>query len=316
MNTPLNLNIELTDAWNAHAATSQSSQVFAPVPGWYLCRCALSFTTSATSQVGGGFNWTTGGALTSGVRGVVVATGGTGNLTAQCCDLIEQTASGPQGGGGDDVQPFCWQNSGGAANLASGAGLNAPLPTVTVRWVCAVSGAEPLPVPPLAAVPSPITSSWMNANVRDAIRFLVYPPICKAVYTPGSATLANSSLAAPGTAPCGTVAVDNYGGYNTSTYTYTAPVGGRYALYGQVNLEAGGSGTYIAAGLSVNGGTPQWGDIASYLSGTAGGASVSRRLRLNAGDTVKLAAAQASGSAIAYNVAGNQTRLIAVWDGI
>jgi len=313
-NTPVGLNLELTDAWNTHITSgSQNSQVFAPVPGWYLARNALAFTGGG--QIAAGFNWTTGGAATSGVRGAVVANTSTQSLTAQCCDLIEQTASGPQGGSGDWIQPFCYQNTGSAANLANGTGLSAPLPTVSVRWVCAVSGAQPLPVPPLTAVPSPITHAWMNASIRDTINFLAYPPIMKAVYTPGSLTLANSSIASPATVPNGTVAVDNYGGYSTSTYTYTAPVAGRYYLYGQANLAAAGSATYLAAGLSVNGGTAQWGDIAGYPASLAGGASVTRRLRLNAGDTVKLVAAQASGSAIAYN-AGNQSRFIAVWDGI
>ena len=312
--TNLGLNLELTDGWNGHITTgSQNSQYFTPVPGWYLCRNAVSFTGGG--QISAGFNWTTGGALTAGVRGAVLANTSAQSLTAQCCDLIEQTAPGPQGGSGDYIQPFCYQNTGATANLANGTGLNAPLPTVTVRWVCAVSGAQPLPVPPLAAVPTPVTHAWMNANVRDAISFLCYPPVMKAVYTPGSATLANSSVTSPATVPCGTAAVDNYGGYNTSAFTYTAPVAGRWYLYGQVNLAAAGSATYLGAGLSVNGGTAQWGDIAGYPASVAGGASVTRRLRLNAGDTVRLVAAQASGSAIAYNT-GNQTRFLAVWDGI
>lgn len=311
-NTALGLNVQLTDPWNGWVPSPGgfASQYWAPVPGWYLCRSAVAF--SSGTRIAAGFGGTTGGGALTVQNGPFAANNGSQPLTAQCCDLIEQTVSGPANGSGDYIQPTCYQDSGGTLALASGTGTSAPLPTVTVRWAAAVSGTQPLPVPPLTSVPSPITSAWLNANIRDAIRFLVYPPACKAFYTPGSSTLASTTLASPGTVPLGSVAVDSYSGFNTSTFTYTAPAAGIYYLYGQINLAAAGSATSIAAGLNVSG-TVTWGDIAAYPSGIAGGASITRRMRLSAGDTVKLVAVQGSGSAIAYS---GQPRLIALWEGI
>jgi hypothetical protein len=194
----------------------------------------------------------------------------------------------------------------------------ADLPTVSIRWVCATSGTQPLPVPPLTAVPTPITAAWLNANVRDAIRFLSYPPAARAHYTAGSSTLANTSLASPAIVPLTTVDVDTYGGITTGASAhYTAPVSGRYLLAGQFNLAASSTATFYACGLRVNGSTVYWGGIVRFAgSGPAGGAGVTKRLRLNAGDTVQLIAAQASGGAIAYNTgASNQTRFVVVWEG-
>lgn len=321
----LGLNVELNDAWNGHVTTTTngavSSQYWAPVPGWYLVRSAVApafSTPAAPFQIAGGFNWLQNGVAQSTVRGGIALVGpGGGNesMVAQTCDLIEQVNSGSPGGGGDYIQPTFFQVSGASLNLSNGA---PQIPTVSVRWVCATSGTAPLPVPPLTAVPSPITSAWMNANVRDAIRFLIYPPVCKAYYVAGSATLPSGSLGSPSVVDLTNVAVDNYGGFTTGASAgYAAPVAGIYQLYGQINLGAQSVATQYACGLTVNGGTPQWGDIVTFApsSALAGGVTVSRRLRLNAGDTVQLVATQGSGSAVAYaNGANNQTRFIAVWE--
>jgi uncharacterized protein YfaP (DUF2135 family) len=313
-NTDLGLNVQLTDPWNGWVPNPGgfSAQYWAPVPGWYLCRSAVAFASGA--PIAAGFGGTTGGTAIPTQNGALVANGTAQPLTAQGCDLIEQTLSGTAGGSGDFIKPTCFQNSGGALALASGTGTSAPMPCVTVRWVCSTTGTQPLPVPPLTSVPSPITSTWLNADVRDTIRYLLYPPILKAVYTPGSATLPSSTLAAASTVPYGTITVDNYAGYNTSTFTYTAPVAGRYFAYGHFNLAAGSAANFIACGLNVNG-TVAWGDIATYPSGITGGASVTRRIRLNAGDTVKIAAAQGTGSTLAYSTV-NQSRMVMCWEGI
>jgi hypothetical protein len=261
---------------------------------------------------GAGFNWTTGGVVQAAIRGPFYVDGTGSGILCQATDLIEQTTYGAVGGSGDYIQPTVYASS--AVSLGT-----ANPPTVSARWVCSVSGTEPLPVPPLTAVPSPITSAWMNANVRDTIRFLIYPPVAKAYYTAGSSTMASSSLASPVTVPLNTKAVDNYGGFSTSAFEYTAPVSGRYFLYGQFNLGTT-TGTFVTgAGLSVNGGTTQWGDIPEFSSSTAfnPGASVTRRLRLTAGQTVALMGFQTSGAALSYATsAATQSRLIAVWEGI
>ena len=320
----LGLNAELLDSWNGHATGTSvpgaaSSKYYAPVAGWYLCRSAVAFDTFAAPAQAvtmGGFNWTLGGAAQATVRGGVCIVNSGPSLYAQCCDLIEQTASGPVGGGGDWIQATAQQNTGSGLALATGV----MAPWVSVRWVCATSGTQPLPVPPLTAVPSPITAAWLNGNVRDAVRFLTYPPIAKASYTAGSSTLASTIFPAGSVVPLTTVAADNYGGVTTGAAAgYTAPVSGRYWVYGQLNLASSSVTTAYYAGVAVNGGTPQWGD-GSFNSNASlaavGGATAGRYLRLSAGDKVQLMGCQGSGSAIAYNTtAANQTRLIAVWTG-
>jgi hypothetical protein len=312
---------ELTDNWNGHVTVNTGgaipSQYWAPVPGWYLCRSAVLYAAAAGAfQIAAGFGGLVNGAAYGPVHGGIVIDGSSTAHAAQCCDLIEQVNSSAPGGSGDYIQPIAWQDSGGSLNLSSGA---LTLPTASVRWACALTGTQPLPVPPLTAVPSPITSAWMNANVRDAIRFLAYPPACKAFYTPGSATMPSNALSTAAVVPCNTVALDNYGGWSTSTFTYTAPVAGIYILYGQFNLTTSSTATVYAAGLSVGGGTTQWGDVITYApsGGSSGGATVSRRIRLAAGQTVQLLGAQGSGGALAYATSAvSQTRFIALWDGI
>lgn len=317
------MQVELTDNWNGHVTLNTNgaipSQYWAPVPGWYLCRNRVAFATFASpaqAAIAAGFASTLGGTLGAAVRGPLTAVPASGALYAQCTDLIEQTGSGAPGGPGDYITPTAFQLTGANLNLATGAGQ----PAVSIRWVCATSGTEPLQVPPLTAVPSPITSAWMNANVRDAIRFLAYPPIARAHYTAGSSTLATSSFPAGSVVPLTTVDVDNYGGMTTGASAgYTAPVAGRYFVYGQFSLGSGSTTTAYCAGLSVAGGTTVWGDSVfndNTAVAVAAGASVGRYLRLTAGQTVQLIACQGSGSAIAYNgSAANQSRLIVVWTG-
>jgi hypothetical protein len=251
-------------------------------------------------------------------HGAITVNGSTNQtVIARAVDLVPQTLFGPPFVG-DLIQAFARQDSGSTVNLGTS---SFDLPTVSIRWVSALTGTQPLPVPPLTPVPSPITSAWLNSNLRDAINFLTYPPVNKAHYTAGSSTLANTSLASPAVVPLTTVDVDNYGGMITGTgggAGYVVPVSGRYLFAGQFNLAASSTTTFRAAGLMIDGSVTYWGGI-SRFAGTslAGGAAVTKRLRLNAGDFVQLVAAQASGGSIAYNATvANQTRLIAVWEGI
>ena len=319
----LGLNTELSDPWNAHDPTgtvpgSVTSQIWCQAPGWYLVRSHLPFSYVGSTQYlfAAGLTWTTGGLTQSAIRGALLLCGATHGPVAKTADLIEQTASGPIGGTGDWVGATAYQNTGGSVAFANSATL---APTVSTRWVCALSGSQPLPIPPLATVPNPITSAWLNANVRDTVNFLIYPPTCKAVYAPGSSTLASSTFPGGHVVPLNSVTFDNYGGFTTgSSAGYTAPVAGRYYVYGQMNLASNSGTTGYGAGISVNGGTTQWGDVVYKTSDSyGGGALFSRRIRLNAGDYVQFMATQGTGSAVAYNTtAANQTRFIICWEGI
>ena len=315
------MDTELTDAWNGHqedispAFAGVTADYWAPLPGWYLCdaRIPFSYTSSTPAPFMAGFIAVVGVSSTYGpVHGPIMANGSTSaTVTPRCVDLIQQTIGGAPGGQGDFIQPLARQDSGSAQTLSVTA---FALPTVSIRWVCAVSGTQPLPVPPLTAVPSPITSAWLNANLRDAVNFLVYPPVCKAHTTSGS--VASGNLSSPKTVSPGTVDVDNYGAYSAGLYT--APVSGRYIVAGQVNFASSSTTATYACGIQVNGTAVLWGDALRFAgSGLAGGAGVTKRIRLSAGDTVQLVAAQNSGAALNLNTtASNQTRLIVVWEGI
>ena len=317
------LDTELADTWNGHlqnvavAFAGLQANYYCQLPGWYLCdfRCPFNYTSSTPASLTAGWNGISNGSGYGPVYGAVTANGSTQpTIIARAVDLIAMPLSGPPNTGTSDlVQPYA---GGTTANLATS---GADIPTASVRWVCATSGTASLPVPPLATAPSPITSAWLNSNVRDTIRFLVYPPAFKAHYVAGSSSLANSTLTTPQVVPLSTADLDNYSGLTTgASAKWTAPVSGRYLFAGQVNLAGSSAATWYACGLLVNGATLYWGGVVRH-AGTSldAGAGVTKRLRLNAGDFVQLVAAQASGGSIAYHTnAANQTRLIGLWEGL
>lgn len=318
----LGMNSELTDNWNGHVASSSgnavTSQYWAPVPGWYLCRSApaWAYTSTTPAVFAGGMQGITGGASWGPQRGPLTLCGSGSQPVTQAVDLIEMTNSGPPGGSGDWVQWTAFQSTGSPVSLSTA---SVQLPTASARWVCAISGTQPLPVPPLAAVPSPITHAWLNSNLRDTINYLIYPPVCRAIGLPGGQTLASTSWPAGSAVPFNGSTVDNYGGLNTSTGAYTVPLSGRYYVYGQFTLANSSVSTGYGCGISVSGATTQWGDVVYFApaSSVGGGACVSRRLRLTAGQTIALVANQGSGGSIAYSTSGtNPTRMIIVWEGI
>lgn len=319
--TAVGLQAELIDNWSGHVTVTTngalSSQYWAPVPGWYLCRAAIPFSYSSATQApfAAGLQWTTGGVASGVQRGPLTLCGSTSPPIARVTDLVQLSNAGPPGGSGDWVQFMLRQDSSGSVSLVYNS-TNSPY--ASARWVCATSGTASLPVPPLTAVPSPITSAWLNANVRDTIAQLIYPPICRAFYTSTGSTLASGTFPAGVSAPLNTVTVDNYSAFNTTSHTWTCPVSGRYIVAGQMNLNSSTGTTGYSCGVSVNGGTVQWGDSVNKVSDTSGGgAGFYRRMRFTAGDTVQLMACQGSGSSIAWNGSGiNPTRLITVWEGI
>lgn len=310
----LTMDATLADTWGGFS--NPASNVYAcQLPGWYLCdaRIPFAYTGSTPVQLLAGFSSsdTSSGSTFYGAPTVNGSTSGT--VLARALDLIKMPNAGSSG---TITAVIARQNSGSTVSLNAGP---PDIPTVSVRWACAVSGTAPLPVPPLTACPTPITAAWLNANLRDAVNFLIYPPACRAHYTAGSSTLANTTLASPAIVPLTTVDLDNYSGLTTGASAhYVAPVAGRYLFAGQVFLASSSTTTWYACGVRVNGSTAYWGGITRFAgTSQAGGAAIVKRLRLNAGDTVQLIAAQASGGSIAYNTtASNQTRLIALWEGI
>ena len=308
----LTMDATLTDTW-AGFSNPAGNVYRCQLPGWYLCDARLPYfyTSSTPAQLLAGFSSsdTSGGAT---FYGAPTVSGSTTFTIARALDLIAMPGAG---GSGTITAVLARQNSGSSTTLNNGP---PEIPVVSMRWVCALTGTAPLPVPPLTPVPTPITKDWLNSCLRDTVNFLAYPPVARAHYTAGSSTLAATTLAAPAIVPLTTVDLDTYAGYTTGASAhYTAPVSGRYLLAGQVFLASSSTSTWYACGVRVNGTTAYWGGITRFAgTSQAGGAAVVKRLRLSAGDTVQLIAAQASGGAIAYNTtAGNQTRFIALWEG-
>jgi hypothetical protein len=162
----------------------------------------------------------------------------------------------------------------------------------------------------------------MNTNVRDTVRALTQPPILEAVDSAGGQTLTSqTSMPLVGTTiGLGTETVDTYGIYSTPTATIPTGWGGRWFAYGQVSVAGSTSNVAVAAGITVtssnyNSGTQTtlWGGCQAV--GGIGGIPVSntcRRLRLNAGDTVKLAGFRDGGTT---TTSAGRSWLILIWEG-
>jgi hypothetical protein len=317
--TSLGCPVEFYDNWNGHNGASVS-QYFAQAPGWYLCKSIVPFVYSGATQFmfRAGFTGLVNGVTMPVTSGPIQENASQHFPAPVDVDLIEQVVTGPIGGTGDYIQPTAFQGTTGAINIQNSTNV---YPYFSVRWVALNTGTTGLPVPANPAWVSPpsfVTSAFLNANIRDTIRFLLYPPIAKAIYTPGSTTLPSQTFPAGTVINLTTVVVDNYGGITTgASGGYTAPVTGNYYVYGQFNIGATAAGGSYGAGLSVAGGTTMWGDVVAKSSDTAGaGAGVGRRLRLTAGQQVQLVGTQNTGAAVAYDGAAvGQTRLVVVWEG-
>lgn len=305
----LTMDATLTDVWNGFS--NPSANVYrCQLAGWYLvdARIPFNYTSSTPAQFAAGISSsdTSSGATAYGAALVNGSTSPT--VIARTTDLVQMLTGGPSG---TVTAVIARQNSGSTVTLNAGP---PDIPTVSMRWVCALSGTQPLPVPPLTSVPTPITSAWLNANLRDAVNFLVYPPAARMHGASGS--LASGSLASPTIINLSTVDLDNYGGWN-GVSKWTAPVSGRYLVSGQVSFAASSATGWYACGVLVNGTTGYYGGVVRFAgSSLSGGAAIVKRIRLNAGDFVQLIAVQSTGGSLAVSsAAGYQTRLIACWEG-
>ena len=175
-----------------------------------------------------------------------------------------------------------------------------------------------------APVAVPVSAAFLNQQCRDAVNFQSYPPILRAISST-TQTIASSSF--PPTVSgnptnqittLGTTTVDNFGGFSGSG-TYTFPLAGVYLVYGQIYYAGSTSTTAYGAGISISGGTIQWGTVSE--SQTSSGVktfcmTVNRNVRVTAGQALTLWAYQGSGSGMATvsNVSnGNISRLIVVY---
>ncbi|WP_147267286.1 hypothetical protein [Streptomyces sp. SDr-06] len=108
----------------------------------------------------------------------------------------------------------------------------------------------PIPVMSTAAPGNFLTSALWNAQVRDAINFVLNPPIFFG-YSTSTVSLAAGVFTAIG---LDTEVFDSYGGHSTVTNTsrYVAQVAGVYEVIGAGSLQST-SGTLLAVYVGKNG---------------------------------------------------------------
>ena len=322
------LDTELYDNYGGHQIAAGGFSYFAMVPGWYLAEGIVPLNYSGgAGMVTGAVGAAQNGGSFAPFYGMAVPNNSGQPTTVAAARLVQMVDTGTFGSG-DHVSLVVNQSSGSAQTLLNG---TARIPTLSVRWVCALAGTEPLPVPANPAWPVPpsfISSAFLNANIRDTIRFLIFPPIMEYAYNTSGQTLGSQPTVPAVGIKVSLVSntVDNYGAMNASSSVWTAPVSGLYYAYGQVSLAASSTTVVLGAGLTVtsanyNGGTQTtlWGGTQAALGASnsiPNSAIVRRRLRLNAGDVVQLAGFQhdSGGSSATVLGSGNWTsKLILAW---
>lgn len=327
--TALNIDTTVTDPWAGHLTTSNVPTYFAMFPGYYLCEMQAPLQyTGGTGSVSVAIEGQEGTGPVTTYGGQCMPNSATASRYPQpsVAKLLAFSVAGSYGAPANNyVQGALYQSSGSQQTALITA---TRYPQMQVQWVSALIGTAGLPVPDndtWAAPPQVVSSTFVNKNVRDTIFFLSYVPICEAYYAAGTQTLASqSSLPGGGSAvSLDTAYIDTYSAFNTTTHTWTAPVPGTYLCYGQAPVTGGAGAVSVDCGLLVvsanyNGGTQitVWGgaQTASTSSAQVNCANVRRLLRLNAGDTIRLAAFQNGATTPTLPSSGIwQSRLITIW---
>jgi hypothetical protein len=161
----------------------------------------------------------------------------------------------------------------------------------------------------------PVSAAFMNSQVRDVINFLAFPPICELSNFGGTQTVESQTFPAGTAVTFVSDMIDNFHAWNSGE-NYVFPVAGLYYIYGHVLLNS--AITSLSAGISINGGTIQWGASVRTSGGTAENlcATVRREIRVDADDFVTLYCSQNSGSTLGLaNAATSHSTLIVVWRG-
>jgi hypothetical protein len=161
----------------------------------------------------------------------------------------------------------------------------------------------------------PVSAAFMNQQVRDCINFLAYPPICRLTNAASTQTVESQTFPAGTPVTFTVLTVDNFRGWNSGE-NYIFPASGVYYVYGQVLLES--AEMNMSAGISISGGTIQWG-ASVRTAGTAEPlcATVRREIRVTAGQYVTLYCTQNSGGTLSLLTGGGDaySTLVIVWRG-
>lgn len=323
--TALNLDWEMLDPWGGHSGSGELwyppfTAVAGSITDYYLCSGYVPVSGSDTTKVAVAGLIRNGSDIREGTK---LPLNSAHVIDPMVIDLI-----GVQGGI-DTISLGCWTNiSGGVSTVVS-----AKCPSLTARWVgSAVGTVSPLPPVPHSWIPadqltatatgaSPVLGGSkvpLNAEIRDLVRFLNYPPLARLTSQGTSQTIptggAFTSIQFP------TKDIDTYSGWSSGANTkYTIQRAGLYVAAGYASVaEVSASGGYRAVRLLVNGTTPYGGTSSiPTTSGTTGTALYAvRHLRLAAGDTVEVQLSNTGSSALPVTTAaGNSSRLIMVWRG-
>jgi hypothetical protein len=269
-------------------------QVASGAAGIYLLTGRVALATSSTTAFLGALYSVNGTNIGHGDG--VTSQPGISYLTPTVYDLVRLNAS-------DIVRLATYQSTGAAINTFIGLSC----PSLTLRWVATQAGTAGLspPNPRTWALNDASTALMFNTEIRDAVRFLSYPPYCRAVQGTIQSIPNNTFTTFTNIAP----GLDNYSAWSGSTWT--CPVSGTYlctaaAGIGSANVQMGLK-TVISSVSNTYFGTS--------LQGPAGNghAGMAKTLRLSAGDTIQPGLTQNSGAAANTVVAIASTRFCALW---
>jgi hypothetical protein len=158
----------------------------------------------------------------------------------------------------------------------------------------------------------PVSAAFMNQQVRDVINFLAYPPMLRVAKVTQSLTVQTFPASTTISGFTATT-LDNFSGWNGSS-TYTFPVSGVYYVYGQIPFQAAVNN--YSAGISISGGTVQWGDsVRNQTGGNLASAIVRKVVRVTAGQTLTLQANITNNNVALENVSNCYATLVVVWKG-
>jgi len=172
----------------------------------------------------------------------------------------------------------------------------------------------PVPTPRTYVVGETETGAYFNAT-RDALNYLVNPPICTVIQTVQQTF---GSVNTPVALAFDTTVVDTYGGHSNTVNNseYVAQVAGWYLLTGGVVFSGAFSGTYRKIQAYRNGTIVAYSPSQLALVSGSFATAVPMQsiiLYLNVGDYVQLQAS-ADVASITTNVGGgNQSSMTVIW---
>jgi len=210
--TPVALDTEIIDSVNGHFLTSSTSTYFAQFQGWYLTE-----VTAPLNYTGGGGAFAVGvqaqqnGTATTRFGMRMPNTSGSFSVAAGA-RLCQMAVTGAVGGSGDWVSMTVNQSGTGALSypLLNG---SSRFPRLAARWVCALTGTAPLPVPSNDAFPSPFTT--LTGTVAAGGTQMVPASLAGMTFYGGQGTTIGLDIGTPaaedvvttGTASAGTVPI-------------------------------------------------------------------------------------------------------------